>query len=182
MSIEYALGSPDPCRTEAENVIKDLVDLVSKLASSIDDRKFAGELREVQSMIGRIQSEHAELHEKRIELMTTNASLREEVAALKEQIADLRLELSSAQSPVSTGAARLDSECEKVLLIIAHNKGITAQRIASLAEIDVLKSQYWLDRLSDADLVYYPLIVGGGPLEYSVSSKGRAYVVEHGLQ
>ena len=46
--------------------LKDLVDLVTQLAGSVQDRKFAAELRDIQSMIGHIQSEHAELHEQRI--------------------------------------------------------------------------------------------------------------------
>ena len=56
--------------------IKDLVDLVNQLSSSEQDRKFAAELRQIQSMIGAIQSEHAAIHEQRIELMTQNADKR----------------------------------------------------------------------------------------------------------
>ena len=48
--------------------VKDLVDLVTQLSNSIEDRKFAAELREIQSMIGGIQSEHAAMHEQRIEV------------------------------------------------------------------------------------------------------------------
>jgi len=43
--------------------IKDLVDLVTQLNNSVEDRKFALELREIQKMIGGLQSEHADIHE-----------------------------------------------------------------------------------------------------------------------
>jgi hypothetical protein len=38
--------------------IKDLVGLVTQLTDSVKDRKFASELRNIQSMIGSIQSEN----------------------------------------------------------------------------------------------------------------------------
>jgi hypothetical protein len=50
--------------------IKDLVDLVAQLNERVEDRKIASELRDVQNMIGAIQSEHAEIHEQRIKLLT----------------------------------------------------------------------------------------------------------------
>jgi hypothetical protein len=47
----------------------------SQLTDSVKDRKFASELRNIQSMIGSIQSEHAQMHEQRIKLMTENGIL-----------------------------------------------------------------------------------------------------------
>src|SRR5271157_1973516 len=62
--------------------IKDLVDLVTQLSTSIKDRKIAAELREVQSLALTLQSEQASLHE-------ANMSLREERQELKEKIRHL---------------------------------------------------------------------------------------------
>lgn len=65
--------------------IKDLFDLVSKLANNVSDRKVASELNAIQSTIAAVQSEHATLHE-------TNVELRETVLKLKERIQQLEAE------------------------------------------------------------------------------------------
>ena len=161
--------------------IKDLVDLVTQLTSSIDDRKFAGELREIQSMISSIQSEHAELHEDRIRLMTRNAELVEEAANLKNQLADLRLEQANSNSSSDQGSQRLAEEGETILKLIAENEDIMVHQLASMSGIEQLKCQYWLDQLSERDFIYFPLIMDDNPERYSITADGRAYMVNHGL-
>jgi hypothetical protein len=71
--------------------IKDLVGLVTQLTDSVKDRKFASELRNIQSMIGSIQSEHAQMHEQRIKLMTENAELKQKIISLEQEILDIKL-------------------------------------------------------------------------------------------
>ena len=68
--------------------IKDLVDLTTQLANSVQDRQVAAELNNIQQLILQLQSEQAELHEK-------NMTLREEQLQLKERISVLEAERSA---------------------------------------------------------------------------------------
>lgn len=84
-----------------ENVgaIKDVIDLLTQLANKVEDRRLATELSSIQSLILKIQAEHAELHE-------TNIVLREERLGFKGRIQELEAqarELSStpAHAPSS---------------------------------------------------------------------------------
>lgn len=77
--------------------IKDLTDLTVKLIDSAKDRKFAGELREIQRMVAALQSEHADIHEKRISLMTENAELKQRIAGLEMALTESKRKLSEDQ-------------------------------------------------------------------------------------
>ncbi|MCX5726864.1 MAG: hypothetical protein NT030_06825 [Candidatus Saganbacteria bacterium] len=75
--------------------IKDLVDLVTQLANSVQDRKIASELNAIQSLILKLQAEQASLHE-------ANVKLREERLSREERIQELEAkiqELSTAPAP-----------------------------------------------------------------------------------
>ena len=76
--------------------IKDLVDLVTQLSTSIKDRKIATELREVQNLALTLQSEQASLHE-------TNMSLREEKQELKEKIRQLECKIEELSTTANKG-------------------------------------------------------------------------------
>ncbi len=71
--------------------ITDVVDLLTQLATRVKDRKLAGELNKIQSLILGIQSEHAEIHE-------TNIKLREENLTLKERVHQLQAQLTEMSS------------------------------------------------------------------------------------
>jgi hypothetical protein len=77
--------------------IKDLTDLTVKLIDSAKDRKFAGELREIQRMVAALQSEHADIHEKRIALMAENAELKQRIGTLQTELAASRQKLTAQQ-------------------------------------------------------------------------------------
>ncbi|PKN21885.1 MAG: hypothetical protein CVU68_06125 [Deltaproteobacteria bacterium HGW-Deltaproteobacteria-3] len=96
--------------------IKDLVDLVTQLSNSVEDRKFAGELRQIQGMIGGIQSEHAAMHEQRINLMTENDNLKRENTSLKQKISELQKQIANNQSPSPQLPEKFHEEAEKVLI------------------------------------------------------------------
>ena len=78
--------------------VKDLVDLTTQLASSVQDRKIASELNAIQSLILQLQSEQASLHE-------ANIQMREERLSLKERIQELEAEIATQKS---TGIAGPD--------------------------------------------------------------------------
>jgi len=78
--------------------IKDLTDLTVKLIDSAKDRKFAGELREIQRMVAAIQSEHADIQEKQVALMMENAELKQKVASLQMQISEANRKAAEEQA------------------------------------------------------------------------------------
>ena len=83
--------------------IKDIIDLVTQLANSVEGRKLANELNHIQTLILSIQSEHAELHEKNIHLREEGLDFKGRILELEGQIR----ELSSA----STHAISQEPSC-----------------------------------------------------------------------
>ena len=160
--------------------IKDLVDLVTQLSNSVTDRKFAGELREIQSMIGGILSEHADIHEKDIKLMTENAELKQENANSRQEIVALQQEIQALQNAPKQVAERLPEEAEKILLFITSHPDFQADVIASGTIIDQQRTMYWLGVLCKMKLILnsYSLI---NPTTYSVHHEGREYLMKNGL-
>ena len=76
--------------------IKDLVDLATQLAKSVQDRKIVSELNAIQSLTLKLQSEQASLHE-------ANVELREERLTLKEKIQTLEAEITRLKSSPAAG-------------------------------------------------------------------------------
>lgn len=157
-------------------VLKDLVDLVADLNSRVENRQFAADLREIQTMIAGLQSEHAELHEKRIDLLQENADLKQKLLDLEQQIAELKSE-SSDESSVPV---QLEEAEEKILLFIAKMDRVTTDEVAHHLSESVPKTEYWLDRLCDMNLISFSLIIGG-PTPYYIRQGGREYLVKRGL-
>jgi len=153
--------------------IKDLADLVSQLSKSVQDRKFATELRQIQGMIGSIQSEHAAIHEQRIELMTENAELKQTIASLQQQIADLK-------TPQTDVEHDLDEEPRNILMFLVRAREAVAEQIAQGIHIDLVRVEYWLGLLSTKELINTASSVIA-PAIYSLSQKGRGYLITKGL-
>lgn len=82
--------------------IKDLVDLTTQLANSIQDRKIASELNAIQSLILQLQSEQASLHEANINLRDERLSLKEQIQELGAEIEELKSASISVPSDVPT--------------------------------------------------------------------------------
>ena len=82
--------------------IKDLVDLTTQLANSVEDRKVAKELNSIQSLILQLQSEQAGLHETNIELREERLSLKETIQELESEIKELKSASVSVPEGVPT--------------------------------------------------------------------------------
>ena len=78
--------------------IKDLVDLTTQLANSVQDRKIAAELNAIQSLILSLQSEQAGLHESNIELREETLTLKERILELEREVE--RLKTAKPQGPI----------------------------------------------------------------------------------
>jgi predicted nuclease with TOPRIM domain len=153
--------------------VKDLVDLITQLSNSIEDRKFAAELREIQGMIGGIQSEHAALHEHRIKLMTENAELKQQMAELQQQLLDFKNQESVPNN-------KLPEEAQSILLFLARNKDVTAIQIAHNISLDPTRVEYWVDEFAEKEMAC-PCYIIEEPTTYSIGQKGRAYLIANKL-
>ena len=63
--------------------IKDVVDLTTQLANSVEDRRVATELLSIQRLILAVQAEQQDIHQKNIDLREENYALRKEIKTLK---------------------------------------------------------------------------------------------------
>jgi predicted nuclease with TOPRIM domain len=70
--------------------VNDLADIIEKLSSDNNDKVFAGQLRQIQTMITRIQADQTCLAEKRIELMRENEDLRKKIDELNREVGYLK--------------------------------------------------------------------------------------------
>lgn len=77
--------------------IKDIIDLLTQLTNRVQDRKLAAELSTIQTLILKLQGEHADLHE-------TNIQLREERLALTERIQELESSIKEMSSVPTAGS------------------------------------------------------------------------------
>ncbi len=156
--------------------IKDLVDLVTQLNASVKDRKFTNELRQVQSMIGEIQSEHAQIHEQRISLMTENAELKQTIVSLNEEINQLRNTIDTNQNLEES--INLGEIEEKILTQLFYNNSRhLIEDIARLIKSDINTARYHMNTLCANKLVHQNLSLSG-PSTYTISDKGIQYVAE----
>lgn len=69
--------------------IKDLVDLATQLVISVEDRKIASELREIQTLALTLQSEQASLHAANIKLREEKIELSDKIRSLERKIEEL---------------------------------------------------------------------------------------------
>lgn len=157
--------------------IKDLVDLVTQLTNSVEDRKFAAELRQIQAMIGGIQSEHATIHEQRIELMSENAQLKQENVSLQQEILALQNEINNPKESKSQHKTKLSAEAEKILMVFTKHTEISAVQISNLVSLDLTRTEHWLDTLINAQMITasYSMM---SDTTYCIISEGRKYLVD----
>jgi predicted transcriptional regulator len=158
--------------------IKDLVDLVTKLSDSVQDRKFAAELREIQRMIGGILSEHAELHESRIALMTENEKLKKEIPALQARIAKLEQENLKLLDPPHTEPPT-EQDIELMRKLTNPNAKIPASSLSKSLNLSLPLLDYKADLMRSAGFIY--VHHGDYELKYSLTKKGQKFLFDKGL-
>ena len=79
--------------------IKDLMDLTTQLANSVQDRRISAELNAIQSFALEIQSQQANLHEANVQLREEAHSLQKRNQELESEVEQLR----SVSPPGPTG-------------------------------------------------------------------------------
>lgn len=66
--------------------IKDIVDLITQLRNSVQDRKIVSELLQIQSYIDSLHSECLQAKERALDYKAENAQLKEDIIEIKRQI------------------------------------------------------------------------------------------------
>ena len=76
----------------------------------------------------------------------------------------------------------LPEECVKILEFLARLSGHlpTAEELANQFQMPLQRMKYYLDRLTDTEMIYGHLRMGS-PTTYSVGKAGRKFLVESGL-
>ncbi len=155
------------------STIKEIIDLATQLSNKIEDRKFAGEVREILKMAGNLQSEHSEIHEKNFKLMQENAELRKEIIALQQQKEQVEYQHKEWGKGIS-------KEEEKILLLLDEYGKATADLIANQLQYKLTKTEYWLEHLYKNDMVRLFRVINQ-PTEYSLNQEGRKYLIKNEL-
>ncbi|MCF8051585.1 MAG: hypothetical protein K9L59_10135 [Desulfobacterales bacterium] len=160
--------------------IKDLVDLITALSDRTENRKFSADLREVQSQVLALQSEHAELHEHRIQLMTENTELKQTIAALNQEKVDLHKQIAELQTPRPRNENDLSDEAIAILSFIAKNEHCLADHICRRASISKNRVELWLSKLVEIKLISSQKRINS-PARYKVAPKGLEFLLKRGL-
>ena len=72
------------------SIIYDYIVCYTTLANSVQDRKIASEINQIQSLTLDLQSEQAQLHETNIKLREERIELVEKIQSLEAEIKDLK--------------------------------------------------------------------------------------------
>lgn len=152
--------------------IVDLTNLVTRLIDSVQDRKFAGELREIQRMISNLQSEQAVLHERNISLMRENEDLR-------KSILSLQMKEAQPQQPIRND--KLDETSTKILIAIANERKLTRDMVYYRFGLSKAKGDYYFDGLLELKFIHMTHGQMGVGMFYSTTAAGRKYLAENNL-
>lgn len=159
-------------------MIKDLVDLVGRLIESVQDRKFAAELREVQGMISGLLSEHAALHESRIALMNENQELKNKHQPLRDRITELERECELLRNPPHT--AEPTDEDISLMKQLTHPYGrYSAIELSKRLSVPLPLLDYKAQLLRSAG--YLSVEYNDRIPSFSLSRKGRQFMYERNL-
>ena len=158
--------------------LKDVVDLTKELVERTQNREFAADLREIQTMIAAIGSENAELIERNIQLTKKNEELKRTADSLKEKVETLEQQVDSSHPTNSNPIKTLSAEEEQILKCLAEYEELSSEAISGVISIGGVKTRYWLDKLKDRRMISQALAIGQPPTYY-LARDGRDYLVEN---
>ena len=97
-------------RRKKLGTIKDIVDISTQLANSVNDRKITSELNAIQSLTLQLQSEQLSLGETNLDLKENLFSLKNELTKVKEERANLARKCSDLEKEVSSLRTQVDKK------------------------------------------------------------------------
>ncbi len=155
--------------------IKDLTDLVTQYIESVDDRRFAGELREIQKMIIAIQREQSVLQKQNASLQSENIELKKQIHALEATSSEAGM--STTETPVGIS----DLMLQILQFSSVYEEGVTVGMVQHKFSISAAKSELQLGKLQGARLIDYGSVIVDEDIKYVPTQEGLELLDEHGL-
>ena len=139
--------------------IKDVVDLATKLAESIQDRKFAADLFKIIQLISTIQSDQASLTENNVQLMSDKTTLQNTISALESNIARLNQQISELQNPSNDNSFGISDLTKNILLYSSKiDNGVSTHMVQHNFSISNAKAKLEINELRNAKLIKHGAI------------------------
>jgi|GEM_PF-3131974 len=152
--------------------VLNIIDKINDQLDRVKNQDLVASVLELQKTFVKIQSDHIKLETEIVKLSSENERLKETLAN--------KLALPQAD--------KLSDEEVSVLKLLygsSDEQETTLSNISGQLEIDEQKCKYYLEKLENKKFVDVssPLAVMGIliPSQYSIASKGRAYMIENSL-
>lgn len=118
--------------------------------------------------------------------LPTNSQQRLEIGKLKEQIAALERENQELKSRLTLAVPTSDMPVDTAKMLqhfFKNDRPFTAEHIARIFGMETNVAKYHIDLLLKKHFIWHHerVIVDNSPGSYVIHSKGRAYVIEHGM-
>jgi hypothetical protein len=118
-------------------------------------------------------------------LEAENASLKTENAILKDDLRQLRQEIEKLKEKPSSGslALSLDETMERILIALAQgDEGVEKNNLAKTLRLKIPRLEYYLHILEEHHYIYGIYVpIGGAPITYHLTQKGREFLIEKDL-
>lgn len=167
--------------------LKDIVDLCRDLHDEAGNGKIAVAVAKIQSLTLALQSEQASLIEKNAELVKENLDLKRQMHEMECSHATATAELQSAHQTeiikITETHTRLRGELDpktvEILKVLFKDAiPMSDTQIAHRFQIDLSTTLYHIECLQKREFI---VITRLGPIEYSIATKGREYIVSNHL-
>ncbi len=152
--------------------IKDLTDLVTQYIDSVDDRKFASELRDIQKMIILIQREQSVLQEQNAKLQSENIKLQKQAAFSDTSGRKNKPKNTNEPSEDMLNVLHYCSEC---------NEGASTGMVQNKFQFSSAKAELLLGKLSEEELIDYGSLIMGQDIQYVPTQEGLELLDENDL-
>jgi len=155
--------------------IKDVVDLTTQLANSIQDRKFAADLFKIIELISTVQVDQERLTENNIQLMSDKSALQNTITTLKSDITRLQQQISELQNPTDKGIPEISDLMKQILFYSSESpEGISISMVQHKLNISNAKSGLEIGKLQDSKLLDYGSLAAGQDIIYVPTHQGLA--------
>jgi hypothetical protein len=168
--------------------IKDITDLITQLANSVKDRKFAAELIKIQSLALALQSEQLAIIEKDSELVAENHGLKRKMLEMEHSHAEATAELQEKHRAEIAKIIARDEEAKnalepKTLEILKYffdaGSDLNDIMIARKFGLSLSMAEYHTDTLITKKFIVQTTVgFGPGSAAYGLTGIGREYVVK----
>jgi hypothetical protein len=173
--------------------IKDVVDLTTQLANSVQDRKFSAELFKIIKIMLTIQGEQTRLAENNLQLMSYKAKQQELITSLKAEITQLKQHILEMENSPKENVTHISDIAVKVLeLFFSCQSDLSEKEVAAQLNLEFGVVSYHFDELRDCDFIQQAApcrsgsswirarggVSGAAGPTFKITPKGKEYVVK----